>query len=89
MSESDSTNTEYPPLSDVVNAHLTGCLVCQDNMKKKPVPNVLPPVAQDKITCSSLLAIYKRYADYEGRVNNIVAHDEYGNEANGFNHKGL
>lgn len=81
MSESNGEITEPLPLSDVVTKHVAQCETCQTNMQKKPVPNILPPVAQDKITCSELLWIFQWYADYEGRVNNIVNHDEYGNYA--------
>lgn len=77
MSQYSFGTGEYPPLNDAVKTHLDGCLICQVNLRRKPVPNV----GGNKNVCSDLLAIYQAYADYEGEVNNIVAHDEYGNHA--------
>lgn len=71
--------TELPPLSVAVQTHLQNCETCERNMDKKPVPN-LNPKGSNKL-CSDLLEIYRRYSEYEGRVNNVVAKDEFGNEA--------
>lgn len=77
MSESDGTTTEYPPLSDVVTAHQNGCETCQQNRERKPIPNL----GGSPTLCSELIGIFQQYAQREGEVNNIVAHDEYGNAA--------
>lgn len=79
MTESDSTNTEYPPLNDVVVAHVKECPICQINLTKSPIANVNP----GRVVCSDLLQIFQIYADYEGRVNNVVDHDENGTQASG------
>lgn len=70
-------STEFPPLNDVVQAHLKGCAMCERNSKAKPIPNL----GGSKLLCSELLNIYQEYAEYEGKVNNVVARDEFGNEA--------
>lgn len=78
-SDTDFTSSEYPPLSDVLQKHLTGCSQCQESLSKKPVAN-LGGVA---VLCSEWFAILRDYAQHEGEVNNIVRHDEYGNYAHG------
>jgi hypothetical protein len=76
MKEFDGTGEEYPPLNDVLQNHLTGCKFCQSSLNKRPVamggkPNL----------CSEWFAILADYAQMEGKVNNVVARDEYGNAA--------
>lgn len=79
MSESNSASMEPLPLSDVVSVHIQSCPTCQDNLTKPPVSNLNPTGRQ---VCSELTLIFQFYADWEGAVNNIVSHDEYGNDAN-------
>lgn len=80
-SDTDFTSSEYPPLSDVLHDHLTGCEQCQNSLKGKPVPNLNP--TGSVTVCSEWFQILRDYAEREGRVNNIVRHDEYGNYAHG------
>ncbi len=77
MSESNGEKTERPLLNDVLEKHLNGCPICLDNLGRKPVPNM----GGSQTVCSERLSIIQQWADTEGRVNNIVARDEYGNEA--------
>lgn len=78
MNVSYFENGVLRPQSDVVTEHLTGCARCQELQTKPPVAN-LNPLGMG--VCSDLLAIFQWYADYEGEVNNVVNHDEYGNYA--------
>lgn len=78
MNVSFFMNGVVRPQSDVVADHLAGCLLCQVIQEKGPVPNLNPHGTN---VCSDLQAIFQWYADYEGEVNNIVNHDEYGNYA--------
>jgi hypothetical protein len=48
-------------------------------LSAKPVPN-LNKVGQRKL-CQEWFRILGDYAQTEGRLNNVVAHDEYANEA--------
>lgn len=77
MSESHGENMERPPLSDVLAKHLAGCRQCQDNLQAKPIPNM----GGSPIVCSERLRLIQQWADTEGKLNNIVARDEYGNQA--------
>jgi hypothetical protein len=82
MNQSNFTSKEYPPLNDVLLMHLNGCEKCQESLKDKPVPNVRLMGMRPSKLCSEWYEIIEDYAQYEGQVNNIVSHDEYGNEAN-------
>ena len=75
MSDSSTTNSEWPPLNDVIQAHLEGCSECQ---KAAAQPNGL---GQKTTYCSNYWRIFQLYAEREGELNNVVAHDEYGNQA--------
>jgi len=77
MNKSHGENTERPPLNDVLTKHLNGCPICQDNLSRKPIPNM----GGSRLVCSERLRLIQEWADAEGRANNIVAHDEYGNQA--------
>lgn len=79
MRESDGTNTERLPLSDVLASHLTGCEQCQGTLKRKPVANLAGAGVDQH--CEVYWTLILEHAEWEGRVNNVVAHDEYGNEA--------
>lgn len=79
MSNTDSTNSESLPLNDVLQNHLTGCEQCQSSVREgeRPVANVN---GTPKL-CAEWFRIIREWSAYEGKVNNIVAHDEFGNEA--------
>jgi hypothetical protein len=83
MSESDFTGTEFPSLNDVLQKHLAGCNICQSSLDMKPVPNL----GGTPRLCSEWFEIISDYAQYEGEVNNVVARDEFGNEAPSPNHR--
>lgn len=72
----DSSTGERRPLHDVLNEHINGCLNCQE-ISQKP-PNGL---GQSSRHCFEYQDLIQDWASLEGEVNNIVAHDEYGNEA--------
>lgn len=76
MNDTDFTHSEYPPLSDVLQKHLTGCEQCQSSLEKKPAR-----LGENPVLCSEWFNILRDYAQTEGQVNNIVAHDEYANNA--------
>lgn len=74
----DSTTKENPLLSDVLEAHLQECRRCRPE-KRAPIPNLNPGGGSS--LCSEWFEIIRQYAVFEGVVNNVVAHDEFGNEA--------
>lgn len=78
VSDSDFTGAEYPPLSDVLEKHLASCDTCKRSLDKKPQGNLQGTNPQ---LCSEWYALIVDYAQREGEVNNIVAHDEYGHDA--------
>jgi hypothetical protein len=77
MNSYSGENVERLPLSDVLANHLNGCGLCQENLTRKPIANL----GGSKTVCSERLTIIAEWAATEGRINNIVARDEYGNEA--------
>lgn len=81
MKSYDFTGKEYPPLSDVLEAHLRKCERCQASLTAKPVPNVLQPHMTRTRLCGEWFAIIQNYAQYEGEINNVVARTETGAEA--------
>lgn len=78
MSESGSSSTEYPPLNDVLASHLTGCAQCQESLKRKPVGNL---EGHNDTHCAEWWQVIEEWSRREGYVNNVVAHDEHGNQA--------
>lgn len=76
MSDSPSMNSEWPPLNDAVRAHLEECSKCQEALQTKPVG-----LGQQTMFCSDYWRIFALYAEREGQINNIVGHDEFGNQA--------
>jgi hypothetical protein len=74
--DTTSTSTENPPLSEQVQNHLTGCKYCQQSLTMGPAG-----LGQSNQLCSEYWAIIRAWSAREGEVNNIVAHDEYGNQA--------
>jgi hypothetical protein len=72
----DFTGTEYPPLFDVQQEHLKNCAQCQESLKGNPVS-----IGEKPKLCSEWFHIIYTYSEFEGKVNNVVAHDEHGNVA--------
>lgn len=75
--DSDSTSTDGPPLHERLVTHLANCSECQATVKSK-TPLGIGTLSR---LCSEYRSIISEWADSEGAVNNIVAHDEYGNRA--------
>lgn len=75
MSDTNSTSDDSPSLHEMLSEHLTTCEKCQS------APTTPLALGQRDRHCSKYLAIIREWADSEGRANNIVSHDEYGNEA--------
>lgn len=75
MSDSNSSSQDSPSLHEMLSEHLATCKNCQDAVGQKPMG-----LGQPSKFCFKYLAIIHEWADNEGRVNNIVNHDEYGNE---------
>lgn len=66
--------TPLPLLADILSLHLTLCSSCQ--------PDARPAgLGQRNALCDGYWELVQRWADHEGEVNNVVAHDEYGNDA--------
>ena len=72
----DSSTRERVPLNDVVANHLAQCETCQATMQRKPMG-----LGQTSRLCFEYQDIIEDYAELEGILNNVVAHDEYGNQA--------
>jgi hypothetical protein len=68
--------TDERSLHVQLKEHLESCSQCQSNLTSKPIG--MGSVTQ---LCSNYQDIIAVWAEKEGRVNNIVAHDEYGNQA--------
>jgi hypothetical protein len=68
--------TDERPLHEQLASHLETCSECQQTLIQRPAG--MGTVTQ---LCSSYQDIITVWAEKEGRVNNIVAHDEYGNQA--------
>lgn len=65
--ESDSTTGDFPRLNDVLQKHLSGCVICQATLKEPP-----RSLGQRGQHCSEYYEIVMEYALWEGEVNNIV-----------------
>lgn len=78
MNAFDFTAKEYPPLSDVLEAHLRECERCQASLTANPVPNVVQPHMTRTRLCGKWFDLIQNYAIREGEVNNIVAETETG-----------
>lgn len=64
-------------IDDLITLHLMNCNQCQDATEKsKPVR-----LGQKSGLCSQYWHMQLLRANYEGEVNNIVAHTELGDEA--------
>lgn len=79
MNSSDGIVRAYQPLGDILQEHLTGCAQCQASLSRTPTPNLNPTGTTG--LCSKWFQIIREWADEEGKVNNVVAEDEYGNQA--------
>jgi hypothetical protein len=66
--------TEPPLLADVLSLHLTFCSSCQPD--SRPVG-----LGQRSALCGGYWELVQQWADAEGEANNVVARDEYGNDA--------
>ena len=77
MSDSASTSTDGPSLHEKLSTHLANCSECQATIKST-TPLGIGTLSK---LCSEYRRIISEWADTEGMVNNVVAHDEYGNRA--------
>lgn len=77
MNNTDSMNSEYPQLNDALQNHLIGCEQCLKTLEQNPVPNL----GGKSEHCPEWFKIIREWSQNEGKVNNIVARDEFGNEA--------
>lgn len=80
--DSLSTSSDNVPLHESIMAHLQTCSQCRKT--SRALPNGLGMKSQ---FCSEYLDIFRQWAKEEGEVNNIVAHDEYGNQASTISHE--
>lgn len=78
MSNSDSTSMEGPSLHERLTEHLQTCSECQAVTENRTRPLGM---GMSSPLCSRYRAIIQEWADSEGAINNIVAHDEFGNPA--------
>lgn len=63
-------------IDDIISMHLTDCNQCADAQKSGPVR-----LGQKSGHCSEYWHLQWNRAEYEGRVNNVVARTEHGDEA--------
>ena len=75
MNDTNSTSGDSRSLHEMLSEHLAACGKCQ-SVTTEPLG-----LGQRDRHCFKYLAIIHQWADNEGRVNNIVSHDEFGNEA--------
>ena len=71
---SEKPNQEITDIAEMVREHLTFCSDCQPPFK--PVG-----LGMKAGFCAAYWDMVRSWADQEGRLNNVVAHDEYGNDA--------
>jgi len=65
------------PIDTAIQMHLVDCVQCRDATEKsRPVQ-----LGQKSGHCNQYWQLQLMRADYEGAVNNIVAHTELGDEA--------
>ena len=62
------------PLAEVLAEHLTHCSSCQPD--QRPVG-----LGGESHLCGVYWDLVQEWSDREGQLNNVVAHDEYGNNA--------
>lgn len=70
-------SSENASLHDVLTAHVKLCSQCKE-VARRDRPRGLGMVSN---FCSDYQELIKAWAMTEGKVNNIVAHDEFGNQA--------
>lgn len=64
-------------IDDAINMHLVDCAQCRDATERRlPVK-----LGQKSGHCEVYWQMQLNRADYEGKINNIVAHTEHGDEA--------
>lgn len=79
MSDSSSSFwDDKRSLHERLTEHLETCSECQKGIQEKITPNGFGMRTQ---LCSRYQDIIAVWAEQEGRANNIVDHDEYGNPA--------
>lgn len=76
VTDSFSMFSKGKSLHELLSEHLGNCSQCQVEIQKGP-----NGMGMHSRLCSDYQFIISMWADSEGKVNNIVAHDEYGNEA--------
>lgn len=77
MSDGNSMFSDKRSLHEQLSDHLQNCSRCQSEIQgHKPLG-----MGQRTALCSEYQDIIAVWAEKEGRVNNIVAHDEFGNAA--------
>jgi hypothetical protein len=68
-------------IDDAITMHLVDCEQCRTFTEKgRPVPNVRVAGNRADGHCGTYWQLQLMRATYEGKVNNIVAHTEYGDE---------
>jgi hypothetical protein len=70
------TGSSKPSIDDMIGMHLVDCDQCRKATLGKPVG-----IGQPSGHCGTYWQLQLMRAKYEGSVNNIVAHTEYGDEA--------
>jgi hypothetical protein len=76
VNDSSSMFSDKRSLHERLSEHLETCSECQAATQSKTKPKGL---GQRMQLCSRYQDIIAVWAEQEGRVNNIVDHDEYGN----------
>lgn len=78
MSETPGIWSDERPLHEQLADHLENCSECQASLQARTKPMGF---GMKTTLCSRYQDIVAVWAEMEGRKNNIVAHDEYGNQA--------
>lgn len=84
MTDTDSTSSGDRPLSELLSEHLRTCSDCQPVIESKTRPYGFGMVSR---LCFKYQDIIATWSDKEGEINNIVAHDEFGNQASANTHE--
>lgn len=69
-----SQETTGPLLTDLIRDHFSSCKECNPN--SRPVS-----LGQESGLCADYWTMVQDWAQNEGHLNNVVAHDEFGNDA--------
>lgn len=69
-------------IDDAIQMHLVDCRQCRDFAENgRPVPNVRPAGNRADKHCDAYWNLQLMRANYEGKVNNIVDHTEFGDQS--------